>query len=63
MDQLVENDSWKTTVWLSQQEDSIVFLNYIYLQHLLLSNNRTLADLLDVLVTQGHYSGATKGKC
>ena len=62
MDRLVENDTWKTTVWLSRQEDSIVFLNYIYPQHLLLPNNKTLADLLDVLVTQGHYSGATKGK-
>jgi hypothetical protein len=62
MDRLVENDTWKTTVWLSEQEDSIAFLNYIYPQHFLLPSNKMLADLLDVLVTQGHYSDVTKGK-
>jgi len=50
-------------VLLSRQEDSIAFLDYMYPEHLLLPNNKTLANLFDILETRGHYGGATlKGK-
>ena len=62
MDWLLKNDSWKKTVQLDRQQDSVAFLNFVYPEHILLSNNQTLVKLLDILETQGHYSRATKGK-
>ena len=61
MDQLLENDTRETSVWLDKW-NSIKFLEYIYLDWLILPEDKTLEGLLDDLVSQGHYKRSSNHK-
>lgn len=59
MDRLLKNDT-QTCVELTEQEDSDTFLDFIFPEHLLLPNGKTLEGLVDDLTTQGLVSRSSK---
>lgn len=55
MEWLLKNDTQQATIQLTWAEDSITFLVYMFLEHLLLPENETVKALFHTLRAKGHY--------